>query len=407
MIIINSVDLSTNLTNTPKFTDSSTIMSKKMFNKLKQNVSLHYLNSQGWKTNRNIIVIESDDWGSIRMPNKDVYKKCLEKGLKVNNCPFNTFDTLANNDDFTAIFKSLLKYRDKNGNTPIITANTIMANPDFERIAESKFAKYSYEPFTKTLEDYYPGQNIFSRWQEGMEQNLFHPQFHGREHLYIKRWQKFLFENSEESLFTFQNSFFGISTNITKENRGTYLAALDFENLNEIEGQKDILREGLQLFKNTFNYNSKSFIAPNYTWHEKLEPYLKELGVETIQGGRAQRVPSEGHSTSVRKHKMGEYSGSGQVFLIRNVQFEPSINKNINWHKYVISQVQNAFLWKQPAIISSHRLNFIGSLHENNRTQNLILLEGILSEILKKWPNVEFMTSDKLGQLIKEETTNG
>ena len=378
-----------------------------MFSKIKNKAALHYLNRKGWKTNRHIIVIESDDWGGIRMPNKIIYNNTLSKGIRVDNCPFNSFDTLADNNDFTALYKTLSKFKDKNGKPPIITANTIMANPDFDKIALDGYKNYYYEPFTITLEDYYPGQNVFSRWQEGMEQELFFPQFHGREHVYVKRWMKYLLDGSEETIYAFHNRFFGLSANITSEKRGTYLAALDFETIIEIEEQKQILKEGLQLFYDVFKYKSESFIAPNYTWHSKLQPFLKELGVQTIQGGRAQREPIEGSGTILKKHYMGDPVKGGQIMLVRNVEFEPAIKKNINWHKYVLNQIQNAFLWNQPAIISTHRLNFIGGLDENNRTQNLILFEGILKDVLKKWPHVEFMTSDKLGQLIKSEVDNG
>jgi hypothetical protein len=378
-----------------------------MLNKIKNNVALHYLNSKGWKTNRKIIVIESDDWGSIRMPNLKTFSKSLNLGIPLNKCPFNSFDTLANADDFTALFEILNKYKGKNGNSPVITANTIMANPDFKRISASGYKEYYYEPFINTLDSYYPGQNVFSKWQEGMENKIFYPQFHGREHLYVKRWMNFVHKKSDETFYAFQNNFFGISTNLTKENRGTYLAALDFEDITEIEGQKTIIKEGLQLFYDIFNYKSESFIAPNYTWHSKLEPYLKEMGVETLQGGRAHREPIEGQGTEVIKHHMGEVNKSEQIILVRNVEFEPSINRTIDWHKYVINQIKNAFLWKQPAVISSHRLNFIGGLQESNRKQNLNILEGILKEILNKWPDVEFMTSDKLGKLIKSEIQNG
>jgi hypothetical protein len=138
-----------------------------------------------------------------------------------------------------------------------------------------------------------------------------------------------------------------------------------------------------------------------------LEPYLKELGVETLQGGRAQRLPVEGLGTKVKKHFMGELNNSEQILLVRNVELEPSINQGIDWHRYVISQIKNAFLWKQPAVISTHRLNYIGSLQEGNREQNLLLLEGLLKEITEKWSHVEFMTSDRLGELIKRDGQNG
>ena len=53
-------------------------------------------------------------------------------------------------------------------------------------------------------------------------------------------------------------------------------------------------------------------------------------------------------------------------------------------------------------MISSLRINYIGSLVESNRTTNLRLLNELLARIIKTWPDVEFMTSDQLGDLIAE-----
>ena len=57
----------------------------------------------------------------------------------------------------------------------------------------------------------------------------------------------------------------------------------------------------------------------------------------------------------------------------------------------------------KPAIISSHRINYIGSLVEENRAYNLSRLNNLLKIILEKWPDIEFMTSDQLGDLIISE----
>lgn len=52
------------------------------------------------------------------------------------------------------------------------------------------------------------------------------------------------------------------------------------------------------------------------------------------------------------------------------------------------------------AVISSHRLNFIGNIDIQNRDRNLILFQKLLNEIVKKWPDVEFISSDELGKNI-------
>jgi hypothetical protein len=48
-----------------------------------------------------------------------------------------------------------------------------------------------------------------------------------------------------------------------------------------------------------------------------------------------------------------------------------------------------------------HRLNVIGSIDERNRAENLIELKWLLKEIVRTYPEVEFMSSDELGQLIE------
>ena len=39
-----------------------------------------YIALRGFHTNRRLIVIESDDWGSIRMPSRDVFAKLQRMG---------------------------------------------------------------------------------------------------------------------------------------------------------------------------------------------------------------------------------------------------------------------------------------------------------------------------------------
>ena len=100
------------------------------FRNIKKGLSL----IPGWRTNFKIIVIESDDWGSIRMPSREVYKKCLNAGYRVDKNPYERYDSLLSQKDLELLFDLLIQFRDRNGNHPIITANCVVANPDFEKI---------------------------------------------------------------------------------------------------------------------------------------------------------------------------------------------------------------------------------------------------------------------------------
>lgn len=372
---------------------------QKIKNVIGQNVN----NFRGWSTNRKIIIIDSDDWGSIRMPSKEVYNELIQNGIKVNDCSFCKYDSLASEKDLKLLFEVLLRHKSINGKNPVITANTIVANPDFEKIKEADFTKYYFETFTETLKRYSGHSNSFDVWKIGMEKGIFHPQLHGREHMNVKLWMEFLKNNSKETRTAFNHKMFGISTNITSENRRSFMEAFNFDLPEEIECQKEILKEAQEIFTRKFGYKSMSFIAPNYVWSSKIEKVLSDLGIQFIQSSRNQILPDgeKGKKKSV-KHYTGERNEFGQIYLVRNCIFEPATNNTKDHVSDCLSQIETSFRWRKPAIIASHRLNYIGFIDEENRTNNLKQLDSLLAQIIKKWPYVEFMTSDELGQVIKK-----
>lgn len=365
-----------------------------------KNFRKNLLNIPGWRTNRKIVVIESDDWGSIRMPSKEVYISLLKHGLKVDECPYNKFDSLASEDDLTSLFEVLNSFRDINNRPAVITANSLVANPDFDKIKEENFKKYHSEPFTRTLQKYPRHQKSFLLWKDGLDNKVFFPQFHGREHLNVNRWLNYLQKGSKETHLAFEYGLFGISTNITNENRKSFLAALEFDDLNELEEQKNMLSEGLSHFANIFNYHSESFIAPNYIWHPAVESALNDNGVKYIQGASTQFMPEITRNKLIRHH-LGQKNKWGQLYLTRNCKFEPSLNREKDWVSSCLKEIEIAFFWNKPAVISSHRLNYIGFIDESNRTMNLKHLENLLKSITQNWPEAEFLTSADLGRIIE------
>lgn len=170
----------------------------KAINLIRRNIA----NIPGWVSDRKIIVFESDDWGSIRMPSKRTFNKLNALGLDLESegyARYNLYDTLANKDDLQCLFEVLDEFKDINGNPCIFTAVSVVANPDFKKIEENDYMNYYYEPFTKTLEAYYPGQNVFEMWQLGISKKVFFPQFHGREHLNISAWMDALRLNHQHT----------------------------------------------------------------------------------------------------------------------------------------------------------------------------------------------------------------
>jgi len=375
---------------------------KRYYDALESKVNKYIVNRKDFKTDRRIVVFESDDWGSVRMPSKYAYDFLLKKGISVNRSTYNKYDSLASKEDMSLLFELLSHFKDKNDNPPVFTANSLVANPDFSKIKASNYEEYFYEPLPKTLKE--RTNNSIDLWLEGIEQNVFYPQYHGREHLNVRRWLKYLQEGSNEFRIAFEVEMFGISATAGNHDRQTVLEALAIDDIDDVICHKSILEDGYNLFVEIFKYKPESFIAPNYIWHKEHEYCLSKLGIGVLQGSLIQNEPVEGKTAHRIYHFTGERNQFGQLYLVRNCFFEPSTKPSLDWVNLCLTDIRRAFNHNRPAIICSHRVNFIGSIDVRNRDRNLRSTKELLENITTLWPDVEFMTSNQLGKLIMEES---
>ena len=186
--------------------------------KIKRNLN----NIPGWRTQRKIVVVESDDWGSIRMPSKKKYQSLIKRGIKVdyNNNWF--LDCLESGEDLQILFSIISKYKDPKNNYPLFTMNTVMGNPDFEKIKESKFETFYHEHFFNSYKRYH-NCDMQQIWNQGIQDGLIQPQFHAREHLNVSLWLKDLHGGYTETREAFNHGFFGLVTNTSSINQNHYL----------------------------------------------------------------------------------------------------------------------------------------------------------------------------------------
>lgn len=365
-----------------------------------------YLDQRSFKTERRLFVIESDDWGSIRMPNKKVRDSLNRQFPHIKEDKFSQFDSLADTSDLDALFSTLLEVKRQTGKTPIITANTCMANPDFPRIKDSDFTNFHYEPFYQTIQRKKAGEGILKLWSEGIQNELFHPQLHGREHINAPEWIKAI-RNGDKVLKTgFNFGVMGLPLADSSGNkRKNFQAALDTTNQKvSFEYARSWLIDSAKMFEMYFGYKSDTFIAPAYIWSKALNSTFLECDIKATQGIKIQYQPS---SKSYKKKI--RYTGkkeAGLVHLVRNTFFEPSNRPDIDWLSEAKKQIGARFKNNETVIFSTHRVNFIGSLHEENRTKNLKSLKELLLWVVKQYPDVEFITSDALYQRIASQPSS-
>src|SRR5690554_172265 len=363
-----------------------------MLELLKKNI----INVRGKSFKKKLIVIESDDWGSIRIPSRNVANTLIDKGLLDKNNPFDTIDCLEQEADLQGLLDVLGSHKDHLGNAPIVTANMVMANPDFEAIKENNFSAYHYELFTETYNRNPATANNFKILEQGIEEKLILPQFHAREHLNSILWMQYLQNQREDFHIAFNQGCFAIKDASSTNRRKNIMATYDYYSAADLQLIKQAIIEGLHLFETVFDRKSETTISPCYVWDKQVEDVFNEAGIHTFQGSKYQNIPIAGASNFKKKLRYMGQRESKNTYLIRNCLFEPAINKKVDWVDACMESISVAFFWNKPAIIGSHRINFAGGIDEQNRTENLTLLHTLLSKILKKWPDVEFITSEEL-----------
>ena len=360
-------------------------------------------NMFGWRTKRHLVVIESDDWGSIRMPSREVYEEFMHRGIHVDKDPYCRYDGLATKHDLENLFEVLHSVKDKHGHPVVITANTLSANPVFDQIKESEFAQYYFEPFTETLKRDAAHADAFEIWKQGMATGVFHPQSHGREHLYVKKWLQTLRSGDKLTRAAFDLGTWGLTSHVDPSIHEYYMGAFNSSEDADIREFEIIIDDALRMFYEIFGFDSKSFTPTTYEWSPKIEPCLEQHGIRYVQCTFQQKIPI-GDDQGVKwvyRGFQGTRTKAGLIRLHRNCFFEPSTKENYNWFGDCMKRVEIAFKWGKAANISAHRVNFIGSIDSANTDRNLPELKRLLQEIVKRWPDVEFITSDQLGEIIE------
>lgn len=371
---------------------------------LRKNVS----NIPGWRTNRKIVVIESDDWGAVRIKDKAAFDALRNKGLNVDQVHYDSFETLESNQDLELLFELLQDFKDKNGNHPVFTPMCIMGNPDFEKIKSSDYQEYFFQPLHETLEEFPKSDRVLELWRQGFNRNIFVPEIHGREHVNVRRYMQLLqsHEGREGMRYALEHHSVGPSA-YNEIKYPNYLGALHPQTKDEIQELHQYVLDAGNLFKTYLGYKPRVFIAPNAEEPKELEATLSKIGVKYLTRSKKRVYPLGNNEFAKEWNFIGRKTNHGQMVINRNAFFEPVCfgeHEHISdWVDSCLTEIEIAFRWKKPAVISSHRVNYVGGISAANRSRGLSELKRLLSQVLKKWPDVEFMSSYDLGEIISND----
>jgi hypothetical protein len=371
---------------------------------MKQILLNNLKNIYGWRTPRKIIVISVDDYGNVRLDSNKARQNMDEAGLKVHS-RFDAYDTLETREDLERLYDVLDSVKGKNNRSAVFTPFALPCNIDFERMAEEGYVEYQYELLPETYNklsqvDPLAYEGTWALWQEGINKGIIVPQFHGREHLNLKVFKEKLDNKDNELMIALKNRSYTSLSNSGFPNI-SYTAAFEFEDFKENEVFPDIISDGLKAFEKVYGYRSVIFNPPGGREHPIIHKILKENGIRYLD---TPLVKNEHQGNGKYKKKInytGKKNKLNMSYLVRNVVFEPTHDRGFDWVNYTMKQIEVAFRWHRPAIISSHRVNFCGHIDYKNRKTGLDALKELLQKVAKKWPEVEFMAANELANLIK------
>jgi peptidoglycan/xylan/chitin deacetylase (PgdA/CDA1 family) len=372
--------------------------------RVKEIIRKNISNIPGWRTKRKILVIESDDWGSVRIKDKQAYQALKQKGLDVDRKRYDQVDTLESNEDLELLFSVLQSVKDKNGQAAKITPMCLVGNPDFDKIKTSNYQKYHFQPLNETISEFPQSDRILNLWQEGVDHNVFVPELHGREHVNVRRYIDILQSHEAKEGLRFALDYHSLGPSTYKGKAyPNYLGALHPMAKEEIPELKEHLLQAGELFEQYTGYKPRVFMAPNAEEPKELEAALKQIGVQYLTRAKRRIYPMGDGAFGKEWNFVGQVNKSNQLILNRNAFFEPCQKDEGKTLDSCLQEINLAFKWKKPAVVSSHRVNYVGGISEDNREEGLHALRKLLKTALHKWPDIEFMTSFELGETIKKD----
>ena len=367
---------------------------------MKQTFISNLKNILGASTKRKLVIFSIDDYGNIRLDSAEALKHLKNDGVQPKD-RFDEFDALETTEDLEHLFDVLRSVKDKNKRHAVFTPYALPCNINFQKTLEER----AYVPETlpqtwKRLQNEQPKayNGIENILQQGIKEQIFIPQFHGREHVNINLLNRHLAAGDSTVTTNLKNkSLIAVSKRKDMPDVG-FNQSFAFWDTAETKAHREILTDGLQKFKDVYGYATTAFTPPAQQLHPELYSFLEAGGVQAIDKPLFTKRHLGFGKFKNEFNTLGKHSGQNHLTLVRNVLFEPN-NGNKDHVGTALKQIEAAFRWGKPANISSHRVNYCGHIEPQNRKQSLTQLKELLKRISKRWPDVEFLSID---ELIKE-----
>lgn len=327
------------------------------------------------------VCLASDDWGlagflpdSAAIAHLD--RQALAPGRVIE---IYWHSTLEDSAMTAALGQVLAAHRGRDGLPAVLQPNYIMASLAYRPATADSPAVWTELEFPEAPPGYErPG--LWPTVRRLQAEGLWHPELHGRWHYdpESRRRQTAASPAVQAAAARQIMPFPGAE------------AAWELGSWRDFEMVTAELDRNLQQFESLFGYPPRSVIAPDYQWRDEHERLWCARGLRIIQGQRQQRQADwTGPLGRARKlfHRMWtRWSRPDRVYLDRNCLFEPVQRPaGEDAVKAASGEVTNAWRLGQPAILQTHRINFV-HLEAALRARGLAALDELLAELAARSP---------------------
>jgi hypothetical protein len=322
-----------------------------------------------------VIVISSDDWGGA--------------------CPTETAQQL---DELAAVLR---RHQDAYGNRPVLSAYITPAEPDYQAMARDNFERYAW----KSCYDH--RQDVARKWRELVAEGLVEVGLHGREHfngpllaeLMRRDVPGFREAMSAGGAVPYRGS--PAWQALTAVDPRGHLLARPLVNAStlpaaslDLEQQRQILKDGVELLQRTMGVRPRMFTAPGYVCDEATCQALAEQNIDYLESIVSPPSPLG------NRLDIGWRSGpSGVRFIVRNVDFEPAARRDVDQVERTLSRITWLTRAGMPVVISSHAANYVGS-DADAVAWNLRELNRLLGSLSSRCPGLVYLSASDLAGYV-------
>lgn len=335
------------------------------------------------------VVIQSDDWGFAGFaPAAEAWRGVERDSLAPGRFPDTYWDsTLEDAAAVEAMTEILAAARGRDGLPAVFQPNYILFSMDHDGTQWRRYALPALPPAYRR-----PG--LWAAVAEARRAGVWHPELHGAWHydpdLRIAR--------ALESPAAARATAAGIT--VFRDAHG----ARELGPWRDREVLAAELDASRAVFAELFGTEPASVIAPDYTWSARNEDIWVSRGLRIIQAKREQRDPTlpAGRAGRVVKwldRRLAHLIRADRSYVERNCRFEPAQHGDPDQvADRCARQVFGAWAAGEPAVIETHRVNFVhldAGVAERGRDG----LAGLLQRIGAQSPGPLFLSDAEVAQL--------